>query len=230
MSVIIQEQIRKWIKHNLSTQYEKEAKFLLNKVSTYGKFKLSSGLYTHRYFQCCRLLMEPDILQGYINLLSDYIKKNILNNYDIHKIDFVVSPAIGGIIFGQLVAKELNLPFLFTEKVNNEIVLKRDFVYIPKETDNFLVVDDVFTTGNSFNKVVNSINKKYGSKPVAFACLVDRILNNKESSNDLKSHDFDHRIHSIFITNSEDEVFTENNIPADLNALPLITPGTNHGD
>jgi len=128
-----------------------------------GHFLLSSGLHSNRYIQCALVLQYPDIAEKLAKILA----KNLIHS----KIDVVVSPALGGIIIGQELARQLNSRAIFTERVEEVMTLRRGFEI--KKNEKVVVVEDVITTGKSTNEVIEVV-KKSGGEVIYIACLVDR--------------------------------------------------------
>jgi orotate phosphoribosyltransferase len=128
-----------------------------------GHFLLSSGLHSNRYIQCALVLQYPDIAEKLAKMLA----KNLIHS----KIDVVVSPALGGIIIGQELARQLNSRAIFTERVEEVMTLRRGFEI--KKNEKVVVVEDVITTGKSTNEVIEVV-KKSGGEVIYIACLVDR--------------------------------------------------------
>lgn len=130
-----------------------------------GHFILSSGLRSQKYVQCAKLLMYPDKSEKICKSLSEKILKENLN------IDIVVSPALGGIVAGYEVARNLNVPFMFTERVNGQFVLRRGFDL--QKFKNVLIVEDVITTGKSSLECADCV-KTLKSEIVSYACIINR--------------------------------------------------------
>lgn len=135
----------------------KKTKAVLN-----GHFLLSSGLHSDTYIQCALALKYPQ----YVRLFALKICEHV-NSMDI---DMVISPALGGIIIGFEVARTLNKPFIFTEKEDGGVKLRRGFEI---ERKNYLIVEDVFTTGKSTLEVCDIV-KNGGGKVVGAASIVKR--------------------------------------------------------
>ncbi|WP_018294168.1 orotate phosphoribosyltransferase [Mariprofundus ferrooxydans] len=142
---------------DMLAMYEK-AGALLN-----GHFILSSGRHSARYLQSALVLMD---LNNATELARELIKK-----VDASTVDMVVSPAIGGLVIGQEVARQLNKPFLFTERKEGEMQLRRGFS-IP-EGSRLLVVEDVITTGGSVRECMVVV-REHGGVPVKVLAVVDR--------------------------------------------------------
>lgn len=130
-----------------------------------GHFKLTSGRHSDTYMQCAKLFVDTNKSRLLCKELADKIRANNI------KVDYVVSPAVGGIIMGYEMASQLNVPNVFFERQEGQMTLRRGF-RIP-EGSNVLVVEDVVTTGGSVKEVIEEV-RKAGSTPVAVASIVDR--------------------------------------------------------
>lgn len=130
-----------------------------------GHFKLTSGRHSDTYMQCAKLFVDTNKSKLVCKELADKIRANGI------KVDYVVSPAVGGIIMGYEMASQLNVPNVFFERQDGQMTLRRGF-RIP-EGSNVLVVEDVVTTGGSVKEVIEEV-KKVGSTPIAVASIVDR--------------------------------------------------------
>ncbi len=113
-----------------------------------GHFKLTSGLHSSTYFQCALVLQYPE----YCALLAE----KIADKFRGDKIDVVISPAIGGIVIGQEVGRQLGVRTLFTEREEGIMKLRRGFELNPG--DRVLVCEDVVTTGGSVFEVLEVVN------------------------------------------------------------------------
>ena len=105
-----------------------------------GHFLLSSGLHSEMYLQCARVLMNPQRAARVCEALADKIRNTIEE-----KIDIVVSPAMGGVIVGYEMGRQLGVDAIFTERVDGEFELRRGFE-IPQGA-NVLMSEDIVTTG-----------------------------------------------------------------------------------
>lgn len=128
-----------------------------------GHFILTSGRHSDTYMQCAKLFVYPQ--------LAEKICQALCQKLDGEQIDFVASPAVGGIIMGYQVAKILNKPNVFFERQEGVMTLRRGFE-IPKGSK-VLVVEDVVTTGGSVKEVITAVEEG-GSTVVAAASIVDR--------------------------------------------------------
>jgi len=128
-----------------------------------GHFLLTSGRHSNQYFQCAKVLQFPDYTSEVCSVLSEHFR-----NYDI---DTVIAPAMGGIIVGYEVARQLNKRSIFTERENNQMTLRRGFSL--NENEKVLVCEDVVTTGGSVFEVIGIV-KSFGAKVIGVASIVDR--------------------------------------------------------
>jgi len=130
-----------------------------------GHFMLSSGLHSGDYLQCALYLAEPRRAERAGALLAAAIRETV------GEIDLVVSPAMGGLIIGHEVASALKLPFLFTERADGEMVLRRGFAVAPGQR--LVIVEDVVTTGKSTREVVEVLTAA-GAEVVGLASMINR--------------------------------------------------------
>ncbi len=128
-----------------------------------GHFVLSSGLHSPNYLQCALALQYP--------LDAAKFGKAIAENYTHERIETVASPAIGGLVIGYEVAKALNVRFVWTERENGVMTVRRGFSI--KETERILVVEDVITTGGSTRECIAALETR-GGKVIAAASIIDR--------------------------------------------------------
>jgi orotate phosphoribosyltransferase len=128
-----------------------------------GHFILSSGLHSPNYLQCALALQQP----------SDAAKfgKAIAEHFSDADIETVASPAIGGLVIGFAVAQALNVRFIWTERENGVMTLRRGFSV--KENEKILVVEDVITTGGSTRECIEAL-ESHGAKVVGAASIIDR--------------------------------------------------------
>lgn len=128
-----------------------------------GHFILSSGLHSPKYLQCARALQFPADAGVYGREIAERFLK--------HGIETVCSPAIGGLVIGYEVASALNVRFIWTERKEGEMVLRRGFGI--REGERMLVVEDVITTGGSTRECIAAITD-LGAHVVAAASIIDR--------------------------------------------------------
>lgn len=128
-----------------------------------GHFKLTSGRHSDTYMQSAKLFIDTK--------QSEMVCKALAEKLAGEKIDMVVSPAVGGILMGYEVARQLGVPNIFAERENGEMTLRRGFSI--EKGAKVVVVEDVVTTGGSVKEVVKLV-QGHGAEVVAVASLVDR--------------------------------------------------------
>lgn len=171
----------------------------------HGHFILSSGLHSDTYFQCAKVLQYPKYLSNFGEILS--------NHFSHLDIDKVISPAIGGIVLGTEVGRQLNKKTIFSERSEGKMKLRRGFNI--NKNENILIIEDVLSTGGSIKEVIDLISQ-YEGNVVGVGVIVDRSL----------SPVF---IHDNFfsITSQKAKIFDKDNIPSELQGTPAIKPGSN---
>ena len=130
-----------------------------------GHFKLTSGRHSDTYMQSAKLFVMPDQAEKVCAALAEKLAEAGV------KADMVISPAIGGILMGYEVARQLGLPNIFAERENGEMTLRRGFSF--EKGAKFIVTEDVVTTGGSVKEVIELV-RSLGGEVVAVASLVDR--------------------------------------------------------
>tara|TARA_B100000674_G_C37819354_1_gene905030 strand:- start:494 stop:1075 length:582 start_codon:yes stop_codon:yes gene_type:complete len=171
-----------------------------------GHFVLSSGLHSARYIQCARVMMHPKISQFLCKELANRISDKF------GPVDLVVSPAMGGVIVGYEVAKQLGVPAIFFERVEGQFQLRRGFEI--KEQSKCIMVEDIVTTGLSSRECISAITESHGNV-IGAACLIDRSSGAANVGVDLVS-----------LAKMTIETYKEPNIPSWLNDIPISKPGS----
>ena len=129
-----------------------------------GHFILTSGLHSDTYMQCAKLFENAEIAEKLCSMAADKVKK--------YNADVIVSPAVGAIIFGYELGKQLGLPNMFAEREKDgSFALRRGFEL--KNGSRVIVAENVVTTGGSVQEVIDLIGK-LGSTVVAVVEVVDR--------------------------------------------------------
>ena len=171
-----------------------------------GHFILSSGLHSSKYVQCAQLMSKPNYAIKICESLANKIK-NQIDNFDL-----ILSPAMGGIIVGYEIGKILNKQTIFSERVNGEFEIRRDFKI--KTGSKVLIVEDVITTGKSSLECAKLVNS-YKAKIVGYACIIDR--SNGKS-----------KIKEKIVSQVELNIPTYNkeNLPKELLSIEAIKPGS----
>ncbi|MFN0156654.1 MAG: orotate phosphoribosyltransferase [Bacteroidota bacterium] len=132
-----------------------------------GHFQLTSGLHSPHYFQCAKVLQHPRNTE----LLCGEIAKRFKNA----RIGVVVAPALGGIVVGQEVGRQLGVRTIFTERKEGQMQLRRGFEIARDER--VLVCEDVVTTGGSVFEVMAIVNE-HGGVVAGVGYVVDRSAGN----------------------------------------------------
>ena len=140
--------------------------FLNTNALLNGHFLLTSGRHSNQYFQCALVLQYPEYNEIICKMIADHFKNT--------EIDVVISPAIGGIIVGQEVARLLGKKSIFAEREDKTLSLRRGFQI--EEGKKYLVCEDVVTTGGSVFEVMEII-KNNGGIVAGVGYIVDRSNN-----------------------------------------------------
>ncbi len=128
-----------------------------------GHFVLSSGLHSPIYLQCALALQYPaDTTRFAAEIAKNYLEAGI---------ETVASPAIGGLVVGYAVAAALNVRFIWTERQNQIMTVRRGFKI--KEGEKILVVEDVMTTGGTTKECIEALTSR-GADVIGAATIIDR--------------------------------------------------------
>jgi orotate phosphoribosyltransferase len=128
-----------------------------------GHFQLASGLHSNQYFQCAKVLQYPDHCTTLCTAIAGCFKGEA--------IDVVIAPALGGIVVGQEVGRQLGKRTLFAERKDGTMQLRRGFEI--RRGERVLVCEDVVTTGGSVKEVIRIV-RECGGIVAGVACIVDR--------------------------------------------------------
>lgn len=172
----------------------------------HGHFVLSSGLHSNTYIQCAKIFENPSRAMNVCELLANKIRKEL-----IEPIDLILSPAIGGIIVGYEIGRQLGIRTIFCERVNGKFELRRGFEI--KQGEKILLIEDVITTGKSSLEAVKCAEEK-GGKVVAEASLIKR---NSETK-------LPFPVISLIELNIQN--YSEKELPSELKQLPITKPGS----
>jgi len=169
-----------------------------------GHFILRSGLHSRQFFQCALALQQMPVVEKLGAALAAKLKPLGAAT--------VVSPAMGGLVIGQEVARQLGLRFIFAEKEDGKLVLRRGFKIAPGEK--ILVVEDVVTKGGRVQETLDIVRAN-GGQVVGVAMVVDR-------SNGMV--DFGLPFESLI--SLQVETFEADKLPPDLAKIPAVKPGS----
>jgi len=134
-----------------------------------GHFILSSGRHSSIYLQCAIALQSPAVAAKFGAAIAEHFKSR--------KIETVASPAIGGMIIGYEVARQLGARFIWTERAEGAMTLRRGFSV--RKGERVLVVEDVITTGGSTRETINALAQA-GADVIAAASIIDRSGGNAD--------------------------------------------------
>lgn len=173
-----------------------------------GHFKLSSGLRSSVYLQCALVLQNPERAATLCRALAD----QVIAGLGDASIDLVVSPAMGGVVVGYEMGRQLGVDTIFTERVDGELVLRRGFE-IP-DGARVLMVEDVVTTGLSSRECIATI-RAHGGEVVGATALVDRSSGRADLGVTLYS-----------LLTLDAPTYNPDDLPDWLAAIPAIKPGS----
>ena len=173
-----------------------------------GHFRLTSGLHSPVYLQCARLLMDPARAETVCAALRTKLLKRLSGT----EVTATVAPAMGGIVFGYELARQLGIGSIFVERVDGHFALRRGFTIEPGKR--VLVAEDVVTTGLSVREAIACL-RSHGADVVGVACLVDRSGGEAEFGVPL-----------IALAELELPVYAPEEIPPDLARKPVVKPGS----
>jgi orotate phosphoribosyltransferase len=169
-----------------------------------GHFVLRSGLHSRQFFQCALALQQMPVVERLGSALAAKVKSLAAVT--------VVSPAMGGLVIGQEVARQLGLRFIFVEKEDGKLVLRRGFKIAPGEK--ILVVEDVVTKGGRVQETLDIV-RAHGGDIVGVAMVVDR-------SNGAVNFG----IPAVSLIALHVETFEADKLPPDLANIPAFKPGS----
>ncbi len=190
------------MQHEEVLQHFRDAGALLE-----GHFILSSGLHSPLYLQCARVMMDARRGEALCSALAGRLREGLGDG-----IDMVVAPAMGGIIVGYELGRQLGVPAIFTERVEGAFALRRGF-RIP-EGARVVIAEDIVTTGLSSRECINVV-EKHGGKVVGVACLIDRSSGRAQLGVPL-----------YCLTSLDVPAYEPSAVPPELAAIPPEKPGS----
>src|SRR5436190_958650 len=169
-----------------------------------GHFVLRSGLHSRQFFQCALALQQMPIVENFGKAIADKVRPLGATT--------VIAPAMGGLVIGQEVARQLGLRFIFVEKEEGKLVLRRGFKIAPAEK--ILVVEDVVTKGGRAQEAIDIVRAHNGNV-VGLAMIVDR-----------SNGTVDLGVSMVSLISLKVEAFVPDKLPADLQKIPATKPGS----
>ncbi|MEE2525057.1 orotate phosphoribosyltransferase [Hyphobacterium sp. HN65] len=172
-----------------------------------GHFILSSGLRSPVFLQKARVFADAERTARLCAALADKVRATVTEMPDV-----IVSPAVGGIVPGYEMGRQMKLPAIYVEREDGEFRLRRGFELA--EGEKVLVVEDIVTTGLSSRECIDSI-KATGARVLAEACLIDRSGGKADVGVPL-----------IALATVEFPAYPADDLPPELAAVPAIKPGS----
>jgi orotate phosphoribosyltransferase len=169
-----------------------------------GHFVLRSGLHSRQYFQCALALQQMPVVEK----LGAELARKVRSLGAVT----VVSPAMGGLVLGQEVARQLGLRFIFVEKEEGKLALRRGFEISPREK--ILVVEDVVTKGGRVQETIDIV-RAHGGQLVGVAMAVDR-----------SGGTVGFGVPMFSLISLQVEAFEPDKLPADLARIAPVKPGS----
>ena len=169
-----------------------------------GHFILRSGLHSRQFFQCAIALQQMPVVEKLGAALAEKVR-------GLGAVT-VIAPAMGGLVIGQEVARQLRVRFIFVEKEEGKLVLRRGFKIAPGEK--ILIVEDVVTKGGRVQETLDIV-RAHGGAPLGVAMVVDR------SDGTVKLG-----VPTFSLLKLHVEAFPADQLPPDLAASPAVKPGS----
>jgi len=171
-----------------------------------GHFRLSSGLHSPNYVQCARLLEHPRNAKAIGEALAEKVRAMSPAK--------IVAPALGGVIIGYTVAEALDVPMIFTERKEGQMMLRRGFTL--SDDEKVVIVEDVVTTGKSTRETA-AVVEQLGGKVVGFASILNRSG---------RANPFDAPYESLHRLDLD--TFEESACPLCQKGVPIDAPGSRY--
>lgn len=172
-----------------------------------GHFILTSGLRSPAYLQCARVLMDAARAARLCSALAEKVRERLPG-----PIDMVFSPAMGGVVVGYEMGRQLGVPSIFFERVEGEFALRRGFAIEPGAR--CVMVEDVVTTGLSSRECIAAASGQ-GAEVIGGCCLIDR-----------SGGTVDIGVPLVALASYEVPAYPADKLPPELSAIPAVKPGS----
>jgi orotate phosphoribosyltransferase len=169
-----------------------------------GHFILRSGLHSRQFFQCALALQQMTNVERFGAALAEKVRSLGAST--------VIAPAMGGLVIGQEVARQLKARFIFAEKEDGGLLLRRGFKIAPAEK--LLVVEDVVTKGGRVQETIDIV-RRHQAQVLGVAMIVDR-----------SNGTIDLGVPLFSLIRLHVETFAPDKLPPDLEAMPAVKPGS----
>ena len=171
-----------------------------------GHFILTSGLHSPKYVQCAQLMSKPSKANEICVSLAEKV------NNDLPEFNLILSPAMGGVVIGYELGRLLNKETIFSERVDGEFKLRRDFKI--KKNSKVLIMEDVITTGKSSLECSELVSSN-GGILIGYACIINRSNNQSKIKEKIVSQ-----------VELNIPTFAKNNLPKELSLIEAVKPGS----
>lgn len=171
-----------------------------------GHFILTSGLHSPVFLQKARVFMHADKTSVLCKALAERIQERFPES-----VDYVVGPAVGGIIPAYETSRHLGVPNVWVEREDGIFKLRR---FELPEGSRVVIIEDIVTTGLSIRETVQSL-KDLGAEVLAAACLVDRSAGKADVGTEL-----------LALAEYEVPAYPADKLPPDLAGIPAFKPGS----
>jgi len=171
-----------------------------------GHFILTSGLRSPLFLQKARVFMHPDLTERLCRALADKIRAAVPG-----KIDYIVGPAVGGLIPAYETSRHLGPPAIYVERENGRFRLRRFEVAVGARV---VIVEDIVSTGLSIRETIEAL-QDIGVEVVAAACVIDRSAGKVDVGVPL-----------IALAQYEVPAYPADALPPELAAIPAVKPGS----
>lgn len=172
-----------------------------------GHFVLSSGLHSDTYLNKSVVSTDPRRTERLCRALAERIRERFGG-----RIDCVISPAMGAIIYGYETARHLGVPFMFVERVDGKFQLRRGFSI--RDRARVVVVEDIVSTGLSARECVDAV-RAAGGDVVGLACLIDRSNGAADAGAPLAA-----------LASLKVDAWSADALPPHLRNIPAVKPGS----
>lgn len=171
-----------------------------------GHFILTSGLRSPIFLQKARVFMHPELTERLCRALAERIRAEVPG-----RIDYVVGPAVGGLIPAYETSRHLHVPSIYVERENGRFRLRR--FEVPKGA-RVVIVEDIVSTGLSIRETIEAL-ADIGVEVAAAACIVDRSAGRSDIGVPL-----------IALAEYEVPAYPADALPPELAAIPPVKPGS----
>ena len=172
-----------------------------------GHFILSSGLHSDKFLQKALVFQDAKRTAKLCKALAAKVRAEVKTEFTA-----IVSPAVGGIVPGYEMGRQLGLPAMYVERVEGKFQLRRNFRLAKNQP--VLMVEDIITTGLSSRECLEAI-RAAGGKPVAAACLIDRSGGKAKVG-----------VKLVALAEWKVKAWEAGKLPSHLRGIPAVKPGS----